>query len=112
MPPLAQLFCPSLAIVYLLSCLSSAICFLNAVLLEAHQPWSVNCYGREVKRLFRLLSYWFRPPSGQARPGVNPAPNERRSLPMEEVSLWVYMMCPRALTRQIGSGGGVVCCVF
>lgn len=81
------------------------------MLLEAHQPRSVSCYGREVKRLFQLLSYWFRPPSGQGRPSVNPARNERRSLPMEEVSLWVYVMRPRALTRQIGSAkaGG---CVF
>ena len=86
-------------------CLSLPICFLNAMLLEAHQPWSVSCYRREVKRLFQLLSYWFRPPPGQAGPSVNPARNERRSLPMEEVSLWVYVMCPRALTRQIGSAG-------
>lgn len=92
-------------------CLSLPICFLNAMLLEAHQPWSVSCYRREVKRRFQLLSYWLRPPSGQARPSVNPALNERRSLPTEEVSLWVYVMCPPALTRQIGSarGGG---CVF
>ncbi len=87
-------------------CLSLPICFLNTMLLEAHQPWSVSCYRREVKRLFQLLSYWLRPPSGQARPSVNPARNERRSLPTEKVSLWVYVMCPPALTRQIGSAGG------
>lgn len=80
------------------------------MLLEAHQPWSVSCYRREVKRLFQLLSYWLRPPSGQARPSVNPARNERRSLPTEEVSLWVYVMCPPALTRQMGSAGGRVGC--
>lgn len=91
-------------------CLSLPICCLNTMLLEAHQPWSVSCYRREVKRLFQLLSYWLGPPSGQARPSVNPAHNERRSLPTEKVSLWVYVMCPLALTRQIGSGRGQ--CVF
>lgn len=108
-----QVVFSSLAIRSQLSCcLSSPICFLNAMLLEAHQPRSVSCYRREVKRLFQLLSYWLRPPSGQARPSVNPARNERRSLPTEEVSLWVYVMCPPALTRQMGSAGGWGSCVF
>ena len=72
------------------------------MLLEAHQPWSVSCYRREVKRLFQLLSYWLRPPSGQARPSVNPARNERRSLPTEKVSLWVYVMssCSNPTNRK------------
>lgn len=106
MPSLPELFFPSPAIPTQLSCcLSLPICCLNAALLEAHQPWSVSCYRREVKRLFQLLSYWLRPPSGQARPSVNPARNERRSLPTEEVSLWVYVTCPPTLTRQIGSAG-------
>ena len=110
MPSLSELFFFSPAILSQLSCcLSLPICFLNAMVLEAHQPRSVSCYRREVKRLFQLLSYWLRPPSGQARPSVNPARNERRSLPTEEVSLWVYVMCPPTLTRQIGSAGGGGC---
>lgn len=82
-------------------CLSLPICCLNTMLLEAHQAWSVSCYRREVKRLFQLLSYWLRPPSGQARASVNPARNERRSLPSEEVSLWVYVTCsPNPANRK------------
>ena len=88
-------------------CLSLPICCLNATVLEAHQPGSVSCYRREVKRLFQLLSYWPRPPSGQARPSVTPAGNEGRSLPTEEVSLWVCVTCPPLLTRQIGSTWGL-----
>lgn len=75
---------------HILCCLSLPICCLNTMLLKAHQPWSISCYRWEVKRFFQLLSYWLGPPSGQARPSVNPAHNERRSLPTEKVSLWVY----------------------
>lgn len=97
MSPLSELFfLPPAILSQLPCCLSLPICFLNTILLEAHQPWSVSCYRREVKRLFQLLSYWLRPPSGQARPSVNPTHNERRSLPTEKVSLWVYVMCPPA----------------
>lgn len=70
-------------------CLSLPICALNTILLEAHQPQSVGCYRWEVKRRFQLLCYWLRPPSGQARPSVNPTRNERRSLPTVKVSPWV-----------------------
>lgn len=98
-PSLSQLPC----------CLSLPICCLNTMLLEAHQLGSVSCYKREVKRLFQLLCYWLRPPCGQARPSVNPARNERRSLPTEKVSLQVCVMCLLALTWQIGSAGGGGC---
>lgn len=72
--------------------MSLPICFLNTILLEAHQPWSVGCYRWEVKRRFQLLSYWLRPPSGQARPSANPTRNERRSLPTVQVSPWVCVV--------------------
>lgn len=72
--------------------MSLPICFLNTILLEAHQPWSVSCYRWEVKRRFQLLSYWLRPPSGQARPSANPTGNERGSLPTVKVSPWVCVV--------------------
>lgn len=73
----------------------------------AHQPWSVRCYRREVKRLFQLLSYWLKHPSGQARPSVNPAHNERRSPPTEKVSVWVCVMFLYAVagSKQEEQGG-------
>lgn len=91
-------------------CLSLPICCLNTMLLQAHQPRCVSRSRREVKRLFQLLSYWLGPPPGKARPSVNPAHNERRSLPTETVSLWVYVMCLAAAARQTASAGGL--CVW